>query len=99
MPPQTVNSSIFFASRAPTYQKLLDIMDTKVLPTKPVAYDALIKTPLDQWTHHAGPPDTAIGQQSSLNLAEQNMFMVGFEVRVGYCQVVIGRASEEVLER
>ncbi|CAB1113968.1 unnamed protein product [Ectocarpus sp. CCAP 1310/34] len=61
----------------------MDIMDTKVKPTKPKAYAALLDPTkpheLVKWTHYAGPTDTAIGGAVLSNAAEQNMAMVGLQ--------------------
>ncbi|CAM9513157.1 unnamed protein product, partial [Ectocarpus sp. 13 AM-2016] len=81
----TVTHWLYQAARAPTRTKVMDIMDTKVKPTKPKAYAALLdpKKPqeLVKWAHHAGPTDTAIGGVVSSNTAEQNMAMVGLQAR------------------
>lgn len=96
-PPQIVTGFLYHAARAPTLKKFMDIMDSNVKPFKPKVYDALVapadkhgnpskqQRELVKWTHHAGPPDTAIGSVVSSNAAEQNMAMVGLEVRIVCC--------------
>ncbi|CAB1113739.1 unnamed protein product [Ectocarpus sp. CCAP 1310/34] len=81
---ETVTHWLYHAARAPTRTKFMDIMDTKVKPTKPKAYAALLDPnkphELVKWTQHAGPTDTAIGGAVSSNAAEQNMAMVGLQL-------------------
>lgn len=80
--PQTVNNWLYHAARAPTYNAFIAIMDKEVLPFKPLAYAAMMAHPRERWTHHAGPEDTVIADQTTSNPVEQNMNMVGPEVCV-----------------
>lgn len=82
MPVQTVNGWVFHAAKANNEQQFLDIMETKVKPTKPIAYAGLMALPRERWAFYAGPSDTVIGDQTTSNPVEQNMSMVGAEVRL-----------------
>ncbi|CAB1110366.1 unnamed protein product [Ectocarpus sp. CCAP 1310/34] len=103
-PGQTVTHWLYHAARAPTRTKF---MDTKVKPTKPKAYAALLDPnkphELVKWTHHAGPTDTAIGGVVSSNAAEQNMAMVGLQGRklppYNMAQHILGKTASQMAER
>lgn len=60
----------------------MNIMENNVKPTKPLAYGELMALERRRWTHHAGPADTVIGDQTTSNPVEQNMSMIGAEVSV-----------------
>lgn len=59
-------------------------MNGQVKPLKPIAYEALMALPLERWTHHAGPQNTVIWDQTTSNPVEQNMSMIGAEVMVTF---------------
>ncbi|CAB1110505.1 unnamed protein product [Ectocarpus sp. CCAP 1310/34] len=106
-PGQTVTHWLYHAARAPTRTKFMDIMDTKVKPTKPKAYAALLDPnkphELVKWTHHAGPTDTAIGGAVSSNAAEQSMAMVGLQGRklppYNMAQHILDKTASQMAER
>ncbi|CAN0178266.1 unnamed protein product [Ectocarpus sp. 12 AP-2014] len=87
----------------------MDILDTKVKPTKPKAYAALLdpKKPheLVKWTHPAGPTDTAIGGVVSSNAAEQNMAMVSLQLKgrklqpYNMAQHMLDKTASQMAER
>ncbi|CAB1108161.1 unnamed protein product [Ectocarpus sp. CCAP 1310/34] len=104
-PGQTVTHWLYHAARAPTRTKF---MDTKVKPTKPKAYAALLDPnkphELVKWTHHAGPTDTAIGGVVSSNAAEQNMVMVGLQrgeevAALHMAQHILDKTASRMAER
>lgn len=80
--PQTVNGWIYQAAREPNRGKFIKTMEDHVKPTKPLAYASLMGLDLACWTHHAGPQDTAIADQTTSNPVEQNMSMIGADVSV-----------------
>ncbi|CAB1105767.1 unnamed protein product [Ectocarpus sp. CCAP 1310/34] len=114
-PGSIVTGFLYHAARAPTLKKFMDIMDSNVKPFKPKVYDALVapadkhgnpskqQSELVKWTHHAGPPDTAIGSVVSSNAAEQNMAMVGLEGRklppFGMMEYILDKTAAHMAER
>jgi hypothetical protein len=58
----------------------MNLLTTFVKPTKPLAFDSLVKRAPSQWTHWAQPPDTVIMDQVTSNGAESTMNMIGHEV-------------------
>ncbi|CAN0502858.1 unnamed protein product, partial [Laminaria digitata] len=49
----TVNTAIFEAARAPKKSSFTSIMDKRVKPFKPVAYEQLMQREHATWTHYA----------------------------------------------
>lgn len=96
--PQVVNGWVYHASRAPNQVKFNEIMEEKVKPTKPLAYEALMRLDLKRWTHHAGPQDTVIADQTTSNPVEQTMSMIGKNVSVIFV-FSLARASAGSLQR
>ncbi|CAM9426064.1 unnamed protein product [Hapterophycus canaliculatus] len=78
-------------------------MEKEVKPTKPKAYEGLMATDLKKWTHHAGPPDTVIGDQTTSNPVEQNMSMIGAEARQlppgGLILEILDKTARKMAER
>jgi hypothetical protein len=60
----------------------MNLLTTFVKPTKPLAFDSLVKRAPSQWTHWAQPPDTVIMDQVTSNGAESTMNMIGHEVSI-----------------
>lgn len=80
-------------ARSPTKQGFEHIAETHVKPTKPLAYNALMASDLTKWAHHAQPQDTVIGDQTTSNPVEQNMSMIGHNVRVQICPLLKSSAE------
>ena len=86
-PSQTVNGWLFQAARAPTQLQCENILQTKMKPFKPLAFESLMKRDPKQWAHWAQPLGAAIMDQVTSNGAESTMNMIGPAVRryAGLC--------------
>ena len=80
-PSQTVNGWLFQAARAPTQLQCENILQTKMKPFKPLAFESLMKRDPKQWAHWAQPLGAAIMDQVTSNCAESTMNMIGHAVR------------------
>jgi len=78
---QDINGWLFHAARCPTKQGCLKILEQKMKPTKPAAFESLMKKPLRLWAHCGQPPNTVIMDQTTTNGAESTMNMIGKQVR------------------
>ena len=92
---QTVNTAIFEAARAPKKSSFTSIMDKRVKPFKPVAYEQLMQREHATWTHYASAQDTAILDQVTSNAAESTMHMVGaWVVSVAVSDLSVSQVSD-----
>ena len=82
---QVVNQAIFDASKTPNRATFVKIMEEKVKPAMPHAYDHFAKVDAKLWTHHASSQTTRVGDQSTTNLVESNMQWLSDEVSVCVC--------------
>lgn len=80
-----VNTAIFEASKTPNRNTFLKIMEERVKPAMPHAYDHFAKVDPRLWTHHASSQTTRVGDQSTTNLVESNMQWLSDDVSMWVC--------------
>lgn len=82
---QGVTLVIFDASKTPNKTTFDKIVEERIKPSMPHAYDHFMKLDRALWTHHASSQTTGVADQSTTNLVESNMQWLTADVSVRTC--------------